>query len=233
MPSADVKLPQSWNRYSFTLNNPLRFIDTNGLDWSDLSAEQRRVFQSYVDQYNEDNKSTMSAEEVYGTLSESQMSTFESVTYALEHTQLVDQQGNSLGNALQQVQGVTEIAGEVPGVGGDKQFRLYADMKPGGIEAFASTPGFEYSSNNFLGIQFLHKGFPDSYRQKRDADIKGMEAGLQPSYSKDKSKSDIDIDYFPRTDRRHTKPFNSDVRYPGNYQKFIDRWPGLRNWWDK
>jgi len=234
MPSADVKLPQSWNRYSFTLNNPLRFIDTNGLDWSDLSAEQRRVFQSYVDQYNKDNKSTMSAEEVYGTLNESQMSTFESVTYALEHTQLYDRQGNSLGTALQQVQGVTGIAGETAGGSGDKQFRIYADLKAGAIEAFAATPGFEKSPNALFGIELLqmyHKGFPNSYRQEREEGVKGMEAGLQPSYSRDKKRSDIDIDY--RFGLEHFKPANSDVRAPGNYQKFIDRWPGLRNWWDK
>jgi hypothetical protein len=36
------------------------------------------------------------------------MATFESVTFALEHTQLVDNQGNNMANALQQVSGITE-----------------------------------------------------------------------------------------------------------------------------
>jgi hypothetical protein len=58
-----------------------------------------------------------------------------------------------------------------------------------------------------------------------------MEASLQPSYSRDKSKGDIDVDY--RFHLAHVQPANSDIRAKGNYQKFIDRWPGLRNWWDK
>jgi hypothetical protein len=83
-----------------------------------------------------------------------------------------------------------------------------------------------------LGIlQAFHGGFPDSYRQIRIDGQKGMEAGLQPSYNSGTQKADIDVDY--RFGQQHLKPANSDVRAPGNYQKFIDRWPGLRNWWDK
>jgi RHS repeat-associated protein len=154
MPSADVKDPQGWNRYVLARNSPLRFIDPDGLDWSDLSEEQKRAFQTYANQYNETNKSTMSPEQVYNTLNESQMATFESVTYAMEHTQLIDSAGNNMGNALQQVAGVTAIAGEVEGAGGDKQFRIYADLKPGAIDKISRSQGFEYSPNekNLFGI---------------------------------------------------------------------------------
>lgn len=227
MPSADVKDPQSWNRYTYARNNPLRYVDPNGLDWSDLSEEQRRVFEQYANNYNSANKSKLSTEQVYNTLNESQMATYESVTYAMEHTSVA-----SGGNALQLVSGVTAIAGEVSGASGDKQFRLYADLKPGAIDQISKTEGFEFSSNKKLGfIQIYHKGFPDSYRQT-------SLPSLQPSYSRgnilrDALRADIDIDYEPHTSPAHFKPANSDVRAPGHYQKYIDKWPGLRNWWDK
>ena len=32
MASAHVADPQSWNRYSYALNNPLKFVDPNGLN---------------------------------------------------------------------------------------------------------------------------------------------------------------------------------------------------------
>lgn len=169
------------------------------------------------------------------TLNQSQMATFESVTYALEHTQLMDAKGNDLGNALQQVSGVTKILGEDPkhpNDQGDTQFRIYADLKEGATEKFANAAGFKKGSNKVLGvITVYHDGFPDTFRQTRKEGVKGQEAGLQPSTSKDGRRSDIDVDY--RFGGAHFKPSNSDVRASGNYQKFIDRWPGLRNWWDK
>jgi hypothetical protein len=235
MPSADVKDPQSWNRFVYARNNPLRYFDPDGLDWSDLDEEQRRVFQTYADRYNQQNKTKLTTEQAYNTLNESQMATFESVTYALEHTQLIDKQGNNMGNALQQVAGVTTIAGEVPRASGDKQFRIFADLKEGAIAKFGKAQGFESSPNAPFGVlevfQKYHKGFPLSYRQLREPGVTGMEAGVQPSYSRDGRRSDIDVDY--RFGLSHLQPANSDVRAPGNYQKFIDRWPGLRNWWDK
>jgi RHS repeat-associated protein len=225
--------PQSWNRYTYGRSNPLRFVDPSGLDWSDLSAEQRRVFQSYRDNYNTANKTSSSPEEVYGTLSASQMATFESVTYALEHTQLIGANGSNAGNALQHVSGVTRIAGEIPGSSkGDEQFRVFADLRPGAVEAFAAAQGFEPSSNSVLGLfQIYHQGYPESFRQVRREGVAGMEAGLQPSYSRTTLRADIDVDY--RFGAAHLQPANSDVRGPGNYQKFIDRWPGLRDWWKK
>jgi RHS repeat-associated protein len=90
MPSAQVASPQTWNRYTYVLNNPLNYVDPTGLDFSDLSAGQLRVFQTYADKYNKQNKTKLTAEEVYATLDEAQMATFEAITYALEHTQLTD-----------------------------------------------------------------------------------------------------------------------------------------------
>lgn len=142
------------------------------------------------------------------------MATFESVTYALEHTPVFGSEGEVLGNALQLIAGATGIAGEIPGAGGDQQFRVFADLKAGAIEGFRSNPDFKASRNKHGPLQLYHHGFPDSFRQDRFKNRAGYEAGLQPSYDRKKLKSDIDIDYrfFPF----HNFPANSDVRAEGN-----------------
>jgi RHS repeat-associated protein len=48
--SAIVSDPQSFNRYTYVLNNPLKYVDPDGLDaknpWADLTDEERKLLAS-------------------------------------------------------------------------------------------------------------------------------------------------------------------------------------------
>jgi hypothetical protein len=48
--SAIVSDPQSFNRYTYVLNNPLKYVDPNGLDahnpWADLTDEEKKLLAS-------------------------------------------------------------------------------------------------------------------------------------------------------------------------------------------
>jgi RHS repeat-associated protein len=224
MPSASLADPQSWNRYTYARNNPLLYIDPNGLDYKHLTGKQKDLIDEWAAKQNELEGVDMSAEERYNGLDESERATYEAVTHALMNTALTDANGNVVGNALDLVASVDSIAGEVEGKGGDKQFRVYFTLKEGAAEILQSAQGFARGKN-----RVHHEGFPDSFRQGRNPLRKGKRAGLQVSVSADGNRSDVDVDYRFLT---HLTVDNSDVRAEGNYQRHIDRWPGLVKWWD-
>jgi RHS repeat-associated protein len=49
MGSARGSDPQSWNRYTYALNNPMRFIDTTGLDISNPGEDYKNAWQASRD----------------------------------------------------------------------------------------------------------------------------------------------------------------------------------------
>lgn len=234
MPSAEVTNPQTWNRYTYCLNNPLKYVDPTGLVYSVLDEAQRKLFHTYAEQHND--KGKLTDEQVYGTLDESQQATYEANTYALEHTELHDKKGNDLGNALNLVKSVNEIVGE--NRGGDTHVRLYVTLTDNAIDTVAKSKEFS-KGKDFMGIAGSgHGEYNESYR------LKGIPS-IQISYNPDaRTRGDIEIDYRDRglfSGEGHTQHYNSDIRQVGpetangrpisNYQRFIDRWPGLRQWW--
>lgn len=234
MPSAEVTNPQTWNRYTYVLNNPLKYVDPTGLSYSDLDDAQRKLFQTYADQYNKANKTKLSLEQAYNTLDESQQSNFEAITHALENTQLTGKKGNSLGNALSLVQSVDQIVGE--NRGGDTHVRLYVTLTKDATNILDKSTEFEESG--LSGTFGLHGKYSDSFREKG---LPSIQFSFNP---KAKTEGDIDIDYrssniFKR--EGHGNHYNSDIRQVGpekdggkpisNYQRYISRWPELRQWW--
>jgi RHS repeat-associated protein len=242
MPSADLKEPQSWNRYTYALNNPLRYNDPSGLDYSDLSPEQRRVFETYANAYNflygniEYGQVPFTAEEVYSTLSNSQMATFESITHALEHTELHGKDKNKLGNALQLVAGVGIILGadsNHPDDKGDIQYRLIIGLTKEAEETLKKATEFQKDA---LPNLFYHREFPDSYRQN-GGPHDGMPS-VQFSINGKSRLADVDVDFRAILSREgHTHPSNSDVTSShggiNNTQRYLTQWPTIRTWWVK
>ena len=226
MPSADVKEPQSWNRYSFAINNPLKYVDPTGLDYEHLQGRQKELIDDWAKRQNEANKTNYTAQQLYDGLSESQRTTYESVTHGLMNTQLVDKEGKSLGTALDLVKSVETIAGDEKGKGSDEKFRVYVTLNDNTTSILREARGVKAGENGMF-----HGEYKLSFRQERKDGKKGLEAGFQVSATRDGRRGDLDVDY--RFGISHLGAGNSDVRAKGNYQKHIDRWPGLPNWWDK
>ena len=242
MPSAEIANPQTWNRFAYVLNNPLKYVDPLGLMYSDLSLAQRQLFATYAALHNEGGKLT--DEQVYNRLSESQMATFEAITHALENTQLTDKKtGQSLGNALSLISRVDEIVGD--NIGGKTHLRLYVDLKKDAVGILEKAK--QFGGGFFNSLAKDHKRYDASGKVitkfKDNLRLKGDLPSIQISYAEDRVQADIDID-FRSLGEGHTNHYNSDVRQVGpekddkgkpinNYQRYIERWPGLRQWWEQ
>lgn len=153
----------------------------------------------------------MDVKQQFLDLSVSQRSVFAAITNALLFTKLTDANGKEIGLAIDIVESIDQIAGEIPGKGGDEQFRLYVDLKPEAINLLDVSREFVHGKNNTV----FHKGFPINYRQK------GSTPTLQFSIATDRIKADIDVDYkssrFPEAlFNGHLSAANSDVRATGN-----------------
>ncbi len=150
--------PQSWNRYAYVLNNSLRYVDPEGEDYEDLSEKQKGLIDDWARRQNEANNTNISAADMYNALSESQRATFEAVANALENTTIIGADGTEM-NALDTIQSVDVIAGEIPRKGGSGQFRIFVTLKEGARE-------FIENAKNFSGVPGHGDEYPDSRQLK-------------------------------------------------------------------
>ncbi len=131
-------------------------------------------------------KETIPAEEGYNNPPLSYKTTFSAVTHALSRTPLTDKSGASLGtSAIILIGKLDTVAGQIPGVGGDEQFRIYIELKPGALEILEKSKEFARGPDNTV----YHHGYPISYRST------GGTPSLQVSSTKDGKRADIDVDY--------------------------------------
>src|SRR5262245_48079517 len=152
--------------------------------------------------------------------------TFEAVTHALMMSRLTDPSGAPLGDALALVERVEAVKGEVAGVPGDQQFRMYVRLRPDALGTLEQSTECSRGADN----SGYHRGYPINYRQQ------GQVPAIQFSVAIDERRADIDVDYrsssFPAgLFNGHLTASNSDVRAGDNYDRHINRWTGFTNWW--
>ena len=181
MASANVADPQSWNRYFYARNNPLKYNDPLGLYASPafncsqgsnacLNDDQRRILNGSTIEI--DGKK-YSGEALYGKMNEKQQNAFVNITDKLGSIKL---EGGR--TALGQVQSIT--GDPRPGKSGQiADDRIFADVS-GGLEGeikaasgFASAPG--------------HGHFSSGYKST-DGPLGNIQISFQGTYA------DVDID---------------------------------------
>lgn len=115
MASANMSDPQSWNRYVYAGNNPLKYVDPLGLYASPafacsdtekncLNDEQRRILNNSTIEIE---GKKYSGQALYGKLSEKQQNAFVNITDKLGSIQTEN------GTALSQVLSITGFTGQL------------------------------------------------------------------------------------------------------------------------
>lgn len=194
--------------------------------YSDLAPEQKRLVDDWTERFSKTVKQQAKPADVYANMSLSAKTTFNAITHALLKTTLTDQNGASLGPAIQIVDKVDRLAGKVNGAPGDQQFRIYIELKPGAMDLLSKSREFSRGPDNTV----FHKGYPICFRSKP------FVPSIQVSIARDGKAADIDVDYrsskFPiGLVNGHLTASNSDVRAGNNDERHNNRWDGLPNWW--
>jgi RHS repeat-associated protein len=225
--SIDSENPQTLNRYTYALNNPLAYVDPDGEDslkigtYDDLSTEQKRLFETYVQKNYGDqlgkttvtdfakalfNKSADLANGITtgdgkGLLSQSQLTSFIGTTHMLEKRGVIDQ-----------VASISEIHGDEAK---DHTYRIIGDL-----------------INNSSAVEAIKKAFPnpiagsghgkysDSNREQ------GFLGAPNGQVSRVPDGTGVDVDYRCILCPGHKSPggVGSDIRVGTHYEDHVKRY---------
>jgi hypothetical protein len=193
--------------------------------YEQLKPQQKLLIDDWYADYNKMMHENLPLSD-YDQLSLSVRTTFEAVTHALMTTNLTDQSGKPLGNALSLVESIETINGKIPKARGDLQFRMYVVLQPNALQTLKDCKQFFRDRDNTV----YHHGYPVNWRQD------GGAPSIQISMAADGRHADVDVDYrsskFPAAlINGHLTAANSDVRAGNNTQRHLQRWEGLTDWW--
>lgn len=192
-----------------------------------LKGRQTTLFDQWAAEQNTKKGTNLQPAAAYASLSVSQRTTYEAVTHALSRSRLTAEGGKALkANALELIEDINEIAGQVKGARGDLQFRVYVRLAPDAQDVLTQSREFFRDKDNTV----FHKGYPNNYRQR------GKVPTVQISIANEGGNADIDVDYRSSKAPKslvngHLRSANSDVRVGGNYLGHVSRWFGLIRWW--
>ncbi len=195
--------------------------------FSALDARRRRLIEGWVARFNETSGLSVAPGPFYDEkVRVSARTTFEAVTHALMTTPLTNEAGTGLGDALDLIERVDAVKGQVQGASSDHQFRMYVTLKSTALATLEQSQQFRRGADNTV----FHQGYPMSFRAR------GGTPSIQVSIALDGRQADIDVDYrgsaFPVSlFNGHLTSANSDVRAGNNYDRHVNRWSGFDNWW--
>ncbi len=196
-----------------------------GRSYKDLKPPQTSLIDDWFQRFSKVMKREVDPAEEYNRVPVSYRTTFEAVTHALMTTDVTSPSGEKV-TAIELVARLDAVHGKIKGAGGDRQFRIYVGLQPGALEKLKNSKEFSRGMDNTV----FHKGFPINYRQS------GGTPSIQFSIARDEARADIDVDYrsskIPNAlFNGHLTASNSDVRAGPNYDRHVNRWQGLDNWW--
>src|SRR4051794_17072084 len=178
-----------------------------GGNYESLHSEQKALVDDWMKRFSATIRKPVDPQQAYNNLPLSTRTTFNAVTHALISTQLTSESGRKLGSAIQIVDRLDTVRGEMLGARGDEQFRIYVQLKANALDLLEQSQEFKHTEDNTV----YHKGYPTCYRSKPSV------PSIQVSATRDKSRADVDVDYkssgFPKgLVNGHLSSSNSDVR---------------------
>ena len=195
--------------------------------YSALDARRQGLVDNWLSRFAEVTGQKIDPVTFYdNTIKITEKATFEAITHALMTTALTDTSGASLGDALGLIERIDGVRGKIVGAAGDRQFRMYVQLRATALETMARSQQFRRGADNTI----FHKGYPINFRGT------GGAPSIQISTALDRRHADVDVDYrssaFPLVMfNGHLTASNSDIRAGNNYDRHTGRWSGFPNWW--